>query len=446
MGRERLRARPSALDRLRVEIGAADRFITLVTWSCAAGMVLWSMLNATPYVRAHVAKGWEDTAFVLPLVVDAAFVGALRADEIASRHGVKAGVWPVLLRLFTGASSVFLNIGGSWETDDRTGVFQHLIAPGLLVLLAEAGPAWRRSLAAKLARAEREAEQKERQEADRARQDAERDRRRRQEDEDRQAEKDRQEAERKRLERLADEERARRQRQEDEQRAAELEEKREAARAKRSLESRRLDLEEKRLTAPVTAAPSAVNGTTAHRHDGMTAQNTRPATPAPVPVAPVAPAPHPGVWAPQARTGGDNGPAVASAADLRATAADRPASAPAPSPAPRTTDSAAFARPATPASVAAAQTAPARVTARLDDEHQEQPPTKPAGPVKDWDLPGLPADCAPGRTPELLTDAQVVARMTYGITQGWTQRRTGEFAGRSATVVNRHKQKMEISA
>ncbi|NEA14266.1 hypothetical protein [Streptomyces halstedii] len=453
MGKERQRTRPAALDRLRVEIGAADRFITLVTWSCAAGMVLWSMLNATPYVRAHVAEGWENTAFVLPLVVDAAFVGALRADEIASRHGVKAGVWPVLLRLFTGASSVFLNIGGSWEKGDWTGVYQHLIAPGLLVLLAEAGPAWRRSLSAKLTKAEREAELEEREQADRAR-------RQRQEDEDRQAASDRQEQERQRLQRLEDEERERRQKAEDEERALDLEERREASRAKRTLEARRLDLEEKRITTTADQRVSPLADSLASQQASKpvyapTANGT-PAAPVRVPVAPVAPAPHPGVWAPQARTGADNRAAVAPTADLRAAAADRPASTPAPSLAPRATDSAACARPAEPAtaaprqdapvSVAAAQTTLPRVTARLDNEHQEQPPAKPAGPVKDWNLPGLPAEVRPGIDPVMLTDEQSRTRIRYGLNQGWTQRRIGEFAGRSATTVNKVKASMEFNA
>jgi hypothetical protein len=66
--------------------------------------------------------------------------------------------------------------------------------------------------------------------------------------------------------------------------------------------------------------------------------------------------------------------------------------------------------------------------------------------VKDWDLPGLPADCAPGRAPELLTDAQVNARIDYGLTQEWAQLRIGEFAGRSATVVNRRKKEREQAA
>ena len=54
-----------------------------------------------------------------------------------------------------------------------------------------------------------------------------------------------------------------------------------------------------------------------------------------------------------------------------------------------------------------------------------------------WGLPDLPADCAPGRAPELFTDEQAHARIVYGLTRtDWTQRRIGQFAGRSATTVN----------
>ncbi|MFB7032276.1 MULTISPECIES: helix-turn-helix domain-containing protein [unclassified Streptomyces] len=380
----------AALGRLRVEIGAADRFITWVTWSCAAGMVLWSMLNATPYVRAHVAEGWEDTAFVLPLVVDAAFVGALRADEIASRHGVRAGAWPVLLRLFTGASSVFLNIGGSWEHGDWTGVFQHLVAPGLLVLLAEAGPAWRRTLAAKLTAAEREEERT-------ARERATRERRERQEDEDRAKRKEREDAVRAAEERRQEEERKRRQHWDDQEKKLALEEQREAARAQRALEARRLDLEETRLTAarPAPAAPVA----------------PRSHVPAPVaPVAPVAPAPHSAAPAPQAAPEA-----------LPAPVAPRE---PAPAPA---------------GAVAAAQPTAPRVTARIDAPAESEGQEKaPAGPVQDWELPGLPAEVRPGVAPIMLTESQAHTRIQYGHSQGWSQRRVAAFAGRSPSTVNKH--------
>lgn len=414
------RPRPTALDRLRAEISAADRFITLVTWSCAAGMVLWSMLNATPYVRAHVARGWEDTAFVLPLVVDAAFVGALRADEIASRHGVKAGPWPVLLRLFTGASSVFLNIGHSIEKNDMTGVLQHLVAPGLLVLLAEAGPAWRRTLAAKLTAAERAAEKEADRQAEKEHQEAERARLQRQADEDRQAEKDRQEADRQRLQRQEAEDRDRQRRAEEAEHAAELEERREAARAKRALEARRLDLEEKRITT-VPAPHSPSDGTTANRQYGMTAPTRTPATPA-------TPAPAPGITAAPAPIAHGSRPAEAPRVAVPQPTAPHPA----------------------PAAVAASHTTPTRVTARVDqDQDQEQPPAAPkppAGPVKDWDQPGLPAEVRPGIAPVMLTDDQSRTRIRYGLNQGWTQRRIGEFAGRSATTVNKVKASLESNA
>ncbi|MEV8334433.1 DUF2637 domain-containing protein [Streptomyces niveus] len=66
------------------------------------------------------------------------------------------------------------------------------------------------------------------------------------------------------------------------------------------------------------------------------------------------------------------------------------------------------------------------------------PALRPAvvGLVRDWELPG---ECVPGRAPELLTDEQSRARIRYGLAQEWTQRRIGEFAGRSATTVNKVK-------
>ncbi|SEB29426.1 hypothetical protein SAMN04490357_0001 [Streptomyces misionensis] len=453
MGRKKLEESgpPGSAARLRAGLAVADRFISFVTWGVAAGMIVWSMLNATPYVADHLDPDWRDTAFVLPLVVDLAFLGSLRADEIASRHNVGGGAWAAALRLFTGASSLFLNIGSAAEKNDWTGVFQHLITPGILVLLAEAGPVYRRRLARRLD--DIEAEEAAAADAERARQEQEEERRRRQaqEDADREAERQRQE-----------EEQRRKQAWDDELKRAELEEKREAARASREIQARRLDLEEKRLTlhrpAPATPHPAPASGASpAPQHPVAPA----PAAPVRVPAAPVASAPRTGVPAPQPRTEAANGHPVAPKADLDATAADKAAQA----------VQALHATPQAPAaprkdatlSVAAAQaTAPGRVTARIEDQEDkpapaatadsqiwERPapqPAAPSGPVKDWDLPGLPADCAPGRAPELLTDAQVTARIDYGLTQGWTQRRVGEFAGRSATVVNRRKKERERAA
>ncbi|MGW6928080.1 hypothetical protein ACWGA9_43605, partial [Streptomyces sp. NPDC054950] len=224
MGRKKLEEAgpPGSAARLRLELVAADRFISFVTWGVAAGMIVWSMLNSTPYVAAHLAPEWRRTAFVLPLVVDLAFIGALRADEIASRHKVSGGWWAGLLRLFTGAASVFLNIGDSAENSDWTGVFQHLVTPGILVLLAEAGPVYRRRLGQRLD--EVELEEAAKAAAARKAQEQEDDRRRRQEQED---------ADRKAAQDRAEADRLRSQKWEDQEKALDLEEKRETARAAR---------------------------------------------------------------------------------------------------------------------------------------------------------------------------------------------------------------------
>ncbi|MFC5157025.1 hypothetical protein [Streptomyces amakusaensis] len=68
---------------------------------------------------------------------------------------------------------------------------------------------------------------------------------------------------------------------------------------------------------------------------------------------------------------------------------------------------------------------------------------QPRSTAQDPNLLDLPAECGPGRPPELLTDAQAHARILYGLTQDWTQRRIGKFAGRSATTVNKVKSSME---
>ncbi|MFJ5646406.1 hypothetical protein [Streptomyces sp. NPDC093223] len=401
MGRKKLEQAgpPGSAARLRLELAAADRFISFVTWGVAAGMIVWSMLNATPYVADHLDPEWRSTAFVLPLVVDLAFIGALRADEIASRHNAGGGPWAAALRLFTGAASLFLNIGHAAEQSDLTGVFQHLITPGILVLLAEAGPAYRRRLARRLD--EVEVQEAAKADAARAVQEQEQERRHLQEQAD---------ADRKAAQARAAADHERRQRREDEEFALELEEKRESARAARALDSRRLDLEEKRLTttqqpvSPLAGMPASQRASEPPR---TTTAPTLPPTPQTRPQSPAA--------APTAAPG-------TTVVSEPTPALQRAVTAP-----------------------AASVPAPARVVARIDAADPE-PPRPATGPVKDWDRPGLPADCAPGRAPELLTDAQVTARMNYGLDQEWTQRRIGEFAGRSATVVNRHKARREVVA
>jgi hypothetical protein len=82
------------------------------------------------------------------LIVDAAFIMALSAESTLARHGVtKLGAWPVAFRWLTGLSSVFLNVWLSVSERDPVGVAVHLIAPALVMLLAEVGPVYMKALA-----------------------------------------------------------------------------------------------------------------------------------------------------------------------------------------------------------------------------------------------------------------------------------------------------------
>lgn len=179
----------------------------------------------------------------------------LRADEIASRYGASGGKWAGALRLFTGAASVFLNIGHSAELKDWTGVAQHLIAPGILVLMAETEPAYRRNLAARLTAAEVEEADRVQAARDEAAREEERVRELERAEDDRlraiRAEEDEHQADRERQE----EERQRRMRREDEEHQAAMWERQESLRGSRSLEEKRLELEARRLDAAAGPAP-----------------------------------------------------------------------------------------------------------------------------------------------------------------------------------------------
>ncbi|MFE9767025.1 hypothetical protein ACFYPC_21305 [Streptomyces sp. NPDC005808] len=129
------------------------RVLTGGRWFLITGLVFYSLMTTTPFVSAH--SEWRWSGFVLGLIVDAAFIMALSAESTLARHGVtKLGAWPVAFRWLTGLSSVFLNVWLSVSARDAVGVAVHLIAPALVMLLAEVGPVYM----AALADAERKAE------------------------------------------------------------------------------------------------------------------------------------------------------------------------------------------------------------------------------------------------------------------------------------------------
>ncbi|WP_406091461.1 DUF2637 domain-containing protein [Kitasatospora purpeofusca] len=144
------------------QIRSAERALTAGTWAITFGAVLYSVLTVTPLMAGHSPKGWEWTAPILPLVVDAAVVIVVRMDATLARLNGDGGRWPAVLRWMTGLMTVLLNVGLSALDRDLVGVAVHAVAPLLLIVTAETSLAYRRAIGTALAareaaeRAERE--------------------------------------------------------------------------------------------------------------------------------------------------------------------------------------------------------------------------------------------------------------------------------------------------
>ncbi|WP_146207070.1 DUF2637 domain-containing protein [Streptomyces tirandamycinicus] len=134
------------------EIRSAERTLKNGTWAITAGALLFSVLTVTPLVRSVSPAGWEWTAPILPLVVDAAVIIVVKLDSVVSRLGSTGGAWPALLRWMTGMMTLALNVGHSALHGDWVGVAVHSVAPLLLIVTAEAGLAYRRAISSALDR------------------------------------------------------------------------------------------------------------------------------------------------------------------------------------------------------------------------------------------------------------------------------------------------------
>ncbi|MFD5319342.1 DUF2637 domain-containing protein [Streptomyces sp. NPDC127098] len=150
-------------------IQSAERALNVGTWAIVCGAMLYSVLTVTPLMLRHTPAGWELTAPILPIVVDAAVVIVVRLDSVLARLEAKGGAWPLLLRWMTGLMTLGLNTADSALKADPVGVAVHSVAPLLLIVTAETSLAYRRAIAAALARidaeerAERERERSEQQ-------------------------------------------------------------------------------------------------------------------------------------------------------------------------------------------------------------------------------------------------------------------------------------------
>lgn len=222
-------------------IDSAERTLSRGTWGITAGAVLYSVLTVTPLVARVTPEGWEATAPILPLVVDAAVIVSVKLDATVSRLGEKSGGWATLLRWMTGLMTLGLNVGDSALKGDRVGVAVHAVIPLILIVITDAGLSWRRSInraLERLAREQREEEERSRlaQQVAREQQRSEREHeQQRREQADRDAREHAEQLERERLDREAE------QRREEREHALMLEERR----AQREAEQRREEREER---------------------------------------------------------------------------------------------------------------------------------------------------------------------------------------------------------
>lgn len=110
------------------------------------GLCFYSLMTTTPLVAAHSEWAWSGWA--LGAMADAAFIMAITADSTLARHGVThLGGWVRAFKWFTGLAVVYLNIWTAVEARDPVGVAIHIIAPALVMLLAEVGPIYTAALA-----------------------------------------------------------------------------------------------------------------------------------------------------------------------------------------------------------------------------------------------------------------------------------------------------------
>jgi hypothetical protein len=140
---------------LKAKIQSAERALRLV-WVIAFGAIVFSMLTVTPLVQRVTPDGWDKTAPLLPLVVDAAVIIVVRMDATISSFNVKGGAWPTILRWMTGVFTLLLNIGDSALKGDMVGVGVHAVCPLLLIATSEAIPRYRRTIASAAAEILRE--------------------------------------------------------------------------------------------------------------------------------------------------------------------------------------------------------------------------------------------------------------------------------------------------
>lgn len=130
------------VERLQTESGRA----TASVWVLLAGAIAYSAVNVALFAVKHGVP--KQTAWALDLLFAVGLVVVIQADSVLARHGRHGGSWVAAARIYCGAATLTLNIWAPVAEGDPGAVLTHVVAPLLLVLLAEAVPRIRRHYAA----------------------------------------------------------------------------------------------------------------------------------------------------------------------------------------------------------------------------------------------------------------------------------------------------------
>jgi hypothetical protein len=142
-------------------IRRAYRTISTCVWLIAAAVMIYGVSIVFSLLVDHGIPG--ETAWLLPLIVDASLVVGLVATPLLARHRIRSR-WVGTLRWIAGSTTWWLQTAESWFKaggPDWMGVAIHSAGPLLLFFVVEAASYFQRKMSATIAGLEAEVRQDE---------------------------------------------------------------------------------------------------------------------------------------------------------------------------------------------------------------------------------------------------------------------------------------------
>ncbi|MFF7250471.1 hypothetical protein ACFZBU_42150 [Embleya sp. NPDC008237] len=140
------------------ELRALMRQLTAALVTVAVLALVFTATNVTSFATAHGVQ--TQIAWLLDPMVALGLGAGLLTDAKLAVHRARPPAWGVVLRWYTGVSTLAMNTWTSWWPDGRVGVprdpdvagiILHSIPPILVMILAEAVAAYRRRINALIA-------------------------------------------------------------------------------------------------------------------------------------------------------------------------------------------------------------------------------------------------------------------------------------------------------